>query len=68
MPEIHTLYETILEKKLDQRNFAKKLIALGLIQKLTEQRAIGAHRSPFLYQFEKENYENALKEGIVHTY
>ncbi len=68
LPEIHTLYETILGKKLDQRNFAKKLMALGLIQKLNEQRSIGAHRSPFLYQFEKENYERALKEGVVHTY
>lgn len=68
LPEIHTLYETILGKELDQRNFAKKLMALGLIQKLDEQRSIGAHRSPFLYQFEKENYKQALKEGIVHTY
>ena len=68
LPEIHTLYETILEKELDQRNFAKKLIALGLIRKLSERRSIGAHRSPFLYQFEKETYQLALQEGIVHTY
>jgi 8-oxo-dGTP diphosphatase len=68
LPEIHTLYETILGKELDQRNFSKKLIALGLIRKLDERRSIGAHRSPFLYQFEKETYENALQAGIVHTY
>ena len=68
LTEIRILYETILGKELDQRNFAKKLIALGLIKKLDERRAIGAHRSPFLHQFEKENYENALQEGIVHTY
>jgi 8-oxo-dGTP diphosphatase len=68
LPEIHALYETILGKELDRRNFPKKLLALGLIQKLDEQRNIGAHRSPFLYQFNKENYENALKEGIVHAY
>ncbi|MVM28830.1 NUDIX domain-containing protein [Spirosoma sp. HMF4905] len=68
LPEIHTLYETILGKELDQRNFSKKLVALGLIKKLAEQRAIGPHRSPYLYQFEKEAYEDALKQGIVHTY
>ncbi|MVM36630.1 NUDIX domain-containing protein [Spirosoma sp. HMF3257] len=68
LPEIHTLYETILGKELDPRNFAKKLVALGLIKKLAEQRAIGPHRSPYLYQFEKETYEDALKQGIVHTY
>lgn len=68
LPEIHSLYETILGKKLDGRNFSKKLVALGLIKKLDEQRAIGPHRSPYLYQFEKEIYEDALKQGIVHTY
>ncbi|MBO9638129.1 MAG: NUDIX hydrolase [Siphonobacter aquaeclarae] len=68
LPEIHSLYETILGRKLDSRNFAKKLVALGLIRKLNEQRLIGPHRSPFLYQFEKEAYEKALKLGVVQTY
>ena len=68
LPEIHTLYETILGKELDQRNFAKKLVSLGIIKKLDERRSIGAHRSPYLYQFERETYEDALKQGIVHTY
>lgn len=68
LPEVHALYETILGKKLDQRNFSKKLVALGLIKKLDEQRSIGPHRSPYLYQFEKEAYEEALRQGIVHTY
>jgi 8-oxo-dGTP diphosphatase len=67
IPEIHNLYQTILDKKLDQRNFLRKLLTLGIIKKLDEQRSIGAHRSPYLYQFEKENYEEALKQGIVHT-
>lgn len=68
LPEIHVLYETILGKELDRRNFPKKLLALGLIEKLNEQRHIGAHRSPYLYRFDKEKYERALKEGIVHAY
>jgi 8-oxo-dGTP diphosphatase len=64
LPEIHDLYETILEKKLDRRNFPKKLISLGIIKKLKEQKSIGAHRSPFLYKFDKRNYDKALKEGL----
>jgi ADP-ribose pyrophosphatase YjhB (NUDIX family) len=68
LPEIHTLYETILGKELDQRNFCKKLLTLGLIKKLEERRNIGPHRAPYLYQFEKQAYEDALKEGVVHTY
>ena len=65
LPEIHDLYETILGKKLDRRNFAKKLISLGIIKKLNERKSIGAHRSPFLYKFDKRKYDKALNEGIV---
>jgi len=67
LPEIHCLYETILDRKLDSRNFSKKLIAMGIIKKLEEKRNIGAHRSPNLYVFNKEFYQNALNEGLVLT-
>lgn len=65
LPEITSLYETILEKKLDDRNFSKKLLATGLITKLNERRHIGPHRSPFLYVFNKVKYDEALKNGMV---
>jgi len=64
LPEIHALYETILEKSLDERNFAKRLMATGIVTKLNETRHIGAHRSPFLYKFNKKEYEKGLKSGI----
>lgn len=65
LPEIHVLYETILNKVLDRRNFPKKLLSLGILEKLDEKRKIGQHRSPFLYKFDKEAYEKALCEGLV---
>jgi 8-oxo-dGTP diphosphatase len=65
LPEIHALYETILEIKLDSRNFSKKLLKTGIIKKLNEQRYIGAHRSPFLYTFDKDFYNATLREGTV---
>jgi len=65
LTEIHALYETLLGKKLDISNFPKKLIALGLLKKLDEKRSIGAHRSPHLYVFDKERYDQALKEGVM---
>lgn len=64
LPEIHSLYETILGKSLDDRNFTKKLSATGIIIKLNETKKIGAHRSPFLYEFDKEKYEQGLKSGV----
>ena len=64
LPEIHSLYETILEKPLDERNFTKKLLATGIIIKTKETRSIGAHRSPFLYKFDKARYQECLKTGV----
>ena len=64
LPEIRGLYETILGRSLDDRNFAKKLMATGILIKLDETRSIGAHRSPYLYKFNKSTYEEALKTGI----
>jgi 8-oxo-dGTP diphosphatase len=65
MREIQSLYEVILGKKLDRRNFPKKLMALGLIKHTNEVRKIGQHRSPKLYSFDKKKYDKSLKEGIV---
>jgi len=64
LPEIHSLYETILGKSLDDRNFSKRLMATGIIVKLNETKKIGAHRSPFLYKFDMEKYEAGLKSGV----
>lgn len=64
LPEIHSLYEAILGKTLDDRNFSKRLLATGIIIKLSETKKIGAHRSPFLYKFDKAKYEEGLKTGV----
>jgi len=65
MPEIQVLYETVLGKKLDRRNFPKRLLSLGIIKRLDEQRNIGPHRAPYLYKFDKKKYEGALRDGVV---
>jgi ADP-ribose pyrophosphatase YjhB (NUDIX family) len=64
LPEIHNLYETILGKNLDDRNFTKKLLVTGIIIKLDERKKIGPHRSPYLYQFDKKRYDEKLKTGV----
>lgn len=65
LPEIQVLYETILDKTLDRRNFPKRLLSLGIIKRLDEQRNIGPHRAPYLYKFDKRKYEDALKHGVI---
>jgi ADP-ribose pyrophosphatase YjhB (NUDIX family) len=60
--EIQALYETILDKKLDNRNFVKKLVLLDILKKTNEKRNIGGHRSPTLYKLNKRPYKKALKQ------
>ena len=64
LQEIHSLYEAILGKSLDSRNFTRQLMGTGIIKKLNETRHIGAHRSPFLYKFDKKKYAAALEKGM----
>jgi ADP-ribose pyrophosphatase YjhB (NUDIX family) len=64
MPELQKLYETILDQKLDRRNFQRKMIGFGILNKLTETRKGGAHKAPFLYTFNDKKYQKALKEGL----
>ena len=64
MPELQKLYETILDKKLDRRNFQRRMLGFGILTRSELQRKGGAHKAPFLYSFDLENYEAALKEGF----
>ena len=65
LKEIKLFYETMSGKELNASNFPNKLISLGLIVKTDEKKSIGAHRSPVYYKFDEENYDKALKDGLV---
>lgn len=65
LTEVHSVYEALLGKNLDIRNFSKKLVLLELISRLPEKRNIGPHRAPYLYRFNRKNYNRALRLGIA---
>jgi 8-oxo-dGTP diphosphatase len=48
--ELQEIYEIILGRRLDRRNFRKKILASGLLRQLSRQRR-GAHRPAALYRF-----------------
>lgn len=64
MPELQKLYETILGKELDRRNFQRKMLSYAILNKLEERKTGGAHKAPFLYEFNLENYQKALQNGL----
>lgn len=56
MPDLQKLYETILNTKLDRRNFQRKIIATGILKKLLETKKGVAHKAPFYYKFDVKKY------------
>jgi ADP-ribose pyrophosphatase YjhB (NUDIX family) len=64
MPELQKLYETILGKKLDRRNFQRKMLSYKILNRLGELKEGRAYKAPFLYEFNIENYQKALKNGL----
>lgn len=65
MPELQRLYETILNRKVDRRNFQKKILSLKILTRLRERKTGGAHKAPFLYKFNQAVYKKALEEGLA---
>ncbi|HEX3385861.1 MAG TPA: NUDIX domain-containing protein [Mucilaginibacter sp.] len=64
MPELQKLYETILGKKLDRRNFQRRILGFGILKRSEQPRKGGAHKAPYLYSFDLKNYQSALTEGL----
>ncbi|HVD98403.1 MAG TPA: NUDIX domain-containing protein [Cytophagaceae bacterium] len=61
---IEHLYETILQRKIDRRNFRKKMLSMGIIKQLEEQEENVAHRKGHYYSFDKKEYEKMIKKGF----
>jgi len=65
LTELQQLYESVLGKELDKRNFRKKIGKMKIIKDLNTYQTGVAHRPARLYSFDKEAYEQALNEGIT---
>jgi len=57
LSELQTIYEVILNKKFDRRNFRRKILTLGLLKPLQKTRR-GAHRPAALFSFTRRSPMN----------
>jgi len=51
LSELQTMYEIILNDKLDKRNFRKRMLSTGLLDETGKKDLTGAHRPAMLYRF-----------------
>jgi 8-oxo-dGTP diphosphatase len=68
LTQLQKLYETILERPLDKRNFRKKVLKLaeetGMLVELDDVQQDVAHRAARLWRFDEEKYRRMKKRGI----
>lgn len=64
MPQLQNLYESILDVRFDRRNFASKMLHLGILDDTGDRPADSSSRVPVVYRFNKEMYERLKSKGF----
>jgi len=64
LSQLQHLYEVVLERELDKRNFRKKVLATGLLVETREVQQDVAHRAARLYRFDERKYRQLAKDGF----
>jgi 8-oxo-dGTP diphosphatase len=62
--QLQDLYEAIFQKKIDRRNFRKKIFSMGILEKLDEKERETSKKGAFYYKFNKERYEGLAQNGF----
>lgn len=64
MTELQSLYETILQRTIDRRNFRRKMLSMKVLKDTGKRRTGLGHRAPILYTFDQVAYQTALEKGF----
>jgi 8-oxo-dGTP diphosphatase len=64
LPQLQSLYEAILFRPLDKRNFRKKVLAMGILDAVGIKKGRNRGRKAELYAFNKASYDRAIKHGL----
>lgn len=65
LSQLQRLYEVVLERPLDKRNFRRKILAMDLLVPLKEKQADVSHRAARLYRFDRRRYQRLEKAGFL---
>jgi 8-oxo-dGTP diphosphatase len=64
LSQLQRLYEVVLERELDKRNFRKRVLAMDLLIDTDEVQQDVAHRAARLYRFDEGKYRRLAKAGF----
>ncbi len=64
LSQLHRLYESILEKPLDKRNFRRKIQKLDIVTSLKEKQRGVPHKPSQLFKFNEVRYQELTQNGF----
>ena len=67
LTQLQHLYEVILNKTLDKRNFRKKMLAYDILKELDEKQKGVSYRAAKLYKFDKRKYAKNFQKELSFT-
>jgi 8-oxo-dGTP diphosphatase len=62
--QFQDLYEAIYQRKIDKRNFRKKILTMNLLYKFDEKEKATSRKGAFYYQFINERYDSFRENGF----
>lgn len=64
IPQLQRLYEAIYQVPFDKRNFRRKLLSMGLLEKMDEKEKETSKKGAFYYKFNQKKYEELIQKGF----
>lgn len=64
LTQLQHLYEVILNKKLDKRNFRKKMLNYGILKELNEKQKGVSYRAATYYKFDRRKYAKLFQKEL----
>ncbi|MEN0048647.1 MAG: NUDIX domain-containing protein [Bacteroidota bacterium] len=61
--DLEQLYQTILGRKIERRNFRKKMLKLGIVTETGKVKKIGSGRPAQIYRFNLQKYKELEQNG-----
>jgi ADP-ribose pyrophosphatase YjhB (NUDIX family) len=62
--QLQSLYEAIYDTPLDKRNFTKKILSLGVLNKLNEKEKQSSRKGAYYYVFDSLKYKKLQSNGV----
>jgi ADP-ribose pyrophosphatase YjhB (NUDIX family) len=62
--QLQDLYEAIYQRKVDKRNFRKKILSMGILEKLDEKERETSKKGAFYYKFNESTYKRLKQNGF----